>query len=123
MADKTIYVVTSGVYSDYRILAVFANEIAAQTFIKGRERPKDCRIEKYPLNTEVCLNTYYVLFYPDRDNDPWFVCEIPYNPIVGKVRRLEDREVWYQVNIEAKNQESALKTANEKIMQAIAEGK
>lgn len=85
MADKTIYVVTSGVYSDYRILAVFANEIAAQTFIKGRERPKDCRIEKYPLNTEVCLNTYYVLFYPDRDNDPWFVCEIPYQNLLGSV--------------------------------------
>jgi hypothetical protein len=44
---KTIYVVTSGDYSDYMIHAVFDNEEEA---VKLADEICDSRVEKYPLN-------------------------------------------------------------------------
>ena len=45
---KTIYVVTEGCYSDYRILEVFENKDKAAAYISH----KDMRIEEYELHDD-----------------------------------------------------------------------
>jgi hypothetical protein len=55
---KTIYVVTTGCYSDYRIQAVFDDKPMAEAWVAeyNKERKKDdayaAMIEEYPLNEQ-----------------------------------------------------------------------
>jgi hypothetical protein len=55
---KTIYVVTTGCYSDYRIQAVFDDKPMAEAWVAEHNKDYDkdddyaARIEKYPLNEQ-----------------------------------------------------------------------
>lgn len=47
---NTIYVVTSGIYSDYRIEGVFSTKKKAEKWISYTYRPNDYEIEEYELD-------------------------------------------------------------------------
>lgn len=46
----SVYIVTSGSYSDYQIVIVFATKELADAFVSDNG---DCDVEEYPLNTVV----------------------------------------------------------------------
>lgn len=62
--SETIYVVASGEYSDYRVLAVFATKEQAEraTALSGGDWPTDYRVESlrfFPEGTDAAMLTVY----------------------------------------------------------------
>jgi hypothetical protein len=59
----TVYVVTSGTYSDYRIDGLFSTQEAAETYAKQIESHEHPSVEEYELDSEVGKfrqNVYHV---------------------------------------------------------------
>ena len=67
MMKKTVYIVTSGSYSDYHIVAVFSAKRKAQYFVRHYEH--DAQIEEYiPRNNHLSY-TWRVVVWMDRDGN------------------------------------------------------
>ena len=130
----TIYIVTSGDYSDYRIEGVFSNKEDAQFFADTiTENSYNIgEIEKWELDAynrqginELCFWDFE--YYPHKDEwegtfhtprSHW--CGNPVNMVtIGK----QGEKIVYRVTTRGATREEALKIANEKIMMAIAGGK
>lgn len=126
-----IYVVTSGIYSDYSIDAVYDNyEAAYQATI---DAGYECRIEEYQLNKQSEDNWVVWGAWYCKDTDTWDVHHVESWP-----RGFEEDEIrqetmkdhhkspdktYYTTFVRADSRDAALKIANEKIMMAIAKGK
>lgn len=131
----TIYVVTSGIYSDYKIEAVFSNKEDAQylaNIITNNSWPEG-RVEEYSLDEYskqgIDDNAYwYFEYYPKTDE--WktdFDTKSNYwrENKVNNVRVYTNNvnsPVCYAVTTRGESRDAALKIANEKIMMAIAGG-
>ena len=140
MSYKTIYIVTSGEYSDYRIDAVFDTKELAENFVESRaELYYKARIEEYPLNKYVDLSYDYKVDYDpwQPEGHQWRIerqdeAFVPDNQAFGIVTASEpyfhlssDKARYhgaktYTVWVKAKTRDAALKIANEKIMMFIA---
>lgn len=66
MPDK-VYIVTSGYYSDYKIVAVFSEKTAADSFCEFRNKNMqktfeitEYNVEEYPLDAAIEKFIYYV---------------------------------------------------------------
>ena len=131
-----IYVVTSGIYSDYHIKAVFSDKEEAEylTDILNANNYDEARIEEYPLDRYDKYGIKNMCYWPFRyypETDKWengfYVGKTAYGDF--DVNVVEKREPfgglpgYYSVYVQAKTRDAALKIANEKIMMAIAKGK
>jgi len=129
-----VYVVTSGNYSDYGILAIFSTRGKARGFIKREQRNAlyehyigdDYRIETWEVDKplEPKIPIFFCYYYPE--NDSWKVIEhndeylhdfnrVHKEPYYGET----DGYVYWVVK-KARDKDSALKVANEQILQFIA---
>jgi hypothetical protein len=132
MEDKkqAIYIVTSGDYSEYRICGAFTEEALAEKFIDSfsGDNYSEFRIENYALNPY-----QYEL---KNDYKPFFVRMMKEgNCIEIKIRGSsydfedEGAAIGFDVNenmyisIFAKDEKHAIKIANEKRVQLIAENR
>jgi len=128
-----IYVVTSGTYSDYGIRAIFSTRDKARAFIKRKQRNSrfehyigdDYRIETWEVDKplEPKIPIFFCYYFPD--NDKWKVFEHEecneFNVVKKDVDSFGETEGYvYWVAKKAEDKESALKMANEQIMQFIA---
>jgi hypothetical protein len=130
-----VYVVTSGNYSDYGIRAIFSTRGKARGFIKREQRNAlyehyigdDYRIETWevdkPLEAKVPI--FFCYYYPENDswkaiehNDEYFhdFNRVHKEPDYGET----DGYVYWVVK-KSRDKDSALKAANEQIMQFMAE--
>jgi len=134
---STIYIVTSGSYSDYRIHSVFDTRDRAEKFIEYMEKNvsgyygDDCNIEeweinKYLSNIERGLKHYQIYYSEIENGDASIVenCE-PTEEYehCWKTNLIGRTIVSYRVHVWAKDKESALKIANEKRVQYLASGR
>lgn len=141
---KTIYAVSSGEYSDYRITALFSTRDLAQAYIDAVKRPDGYSdfndIEEYELDPDTAdlmrrgFSVWNVLMLHDgtvervgrSDNSLYDVQDAPSHYIwprstapgykgTGAVDGLQSK-VW------AKTEKAAVKIVNEKRLQMIASG-
>ena len=122
----THYVITSGEYSDYHIVAVYADREEAYKVCKilnDRCEYEDYTIEEYEDGSLVRyenLNTYCVLFDDNKtrirenDSDDFEYC------LRKEYWQYQDGTVW-AVFVFASNKEEALKIASEKRAKLMAE--
>jgi hypothetical protein len=129
-----VYVVTSGNYSDYGILAIFSTRGKARGFIKREQRNAlyehyigdDYRIETWEVDKplEPKIPIFFCYYYPE--NDSWKVIEHndaylhDFNRVHKEPDYGETDGYVYWVVKKARDKDSALKVANEQIMQFIA---
>jgi hypothetical protein len=122
----TAYVVTTGEYSDYRVVAVFTTRESAEKYVGlWPDRYADCndpRIEEYLLDEVPGLPPgkvlYRVLF--DRDGNSVAKHEPPTEYMSG-VRPYGDGKTMVTY-CWARDSEHAVKIANERRVQTIAAG-
>lgn len=122
----THYVITNGEYSDYHIVAVYADREEAYKVCKilnDRCEYEDYKIEEYEDGSLVRyenLNTYCIIF----DNNETRVRENDSNDFEYCLRKeywqYKDGTVW-AVFVFASNKEEALKIASEKRAKLMAE--
>ena len=122
----THYVITNGEYSDYHIVAVYADREEAYKVCKilnDRCEYEDYKIEEYEDGSLVRyenLNTYCVLFDDNKtrirenDSDDFEYC------LRKEYWQYQDGTVW-AVFVFASNKEEALKIASEKRAKLMAE--
>ena len=129
----TVYVVTSGIYSDYRIEGIFSNKKDAQRLADMITQNKydDGEIEEWVLDNynsqgikDLCFwdFSYYI-----KDDRLEWVFHTPRshwrNDPVNKVTKgIQGDDTVYYITTRGATREEALKIANEKIMMAIAGG-
>jgi hypothetical protein len=130
-------VVTSGKYSDYGIRGIFSTRRKVRGFIKRETRNSryehyigdDYRIETWEVDKplEPKIPIFFCYYFPD--NDSWKVSEEDdkdYCHEFNKIHKEPDYfgetegDVYWVVK-KAPDKDSALKMANEQIMQFIAE--
>lgn len=129
-----IYVVTSGVYSDYRIEAIFSNKDEAQHLANTitENSWNECVVEEYPLDrydrygiNKLCFwnFTYY-------SNKADWSCEFNTDKTQWQgdklnkvVKSRQGDDIVYYVITRGATREEAQKIANEKVMMFIAKGK
>lgn len=116
-----IYVVTSGIYSDYSIDGVFESKEAAESFIASRTFTNRYNIEEFVLGKKADSYPYWVEYYPSSDKWNVYNADEPWQD--NEVNVVNKRFGNYYTYVQAKTRDAALKTANEKIMMAIAKGK
>lgn len=114
--NPTIYIVTSGEYSDYRIEAVFTDEKLAKDYIK--KIGDGGKIEKYTANEYYSKNTFYNYKVAFRNGTGFVSCCIPID------KRCENNSMKcctaingcriYVCYLKAKTMDEALKIASER---------
>jgi hypothetical protein len=133
MSTKVLYVVTSGCYSDYSIVAIFDDKALAEALV-GEDDDRDGygrRIEEYPLNQHeenirAGLQTHTVGLLRNgdlhcysasygRDVQPDSL-EFYFSPLNG------EKFYYFEAHILAKTKEQAIKAANERRAMWIANG-
>lgn len=143
---KTIYAVSSGSYSDYRINALFSTRENAQAFIdaiqgQGREYPEDFNsIEEYELDPPTAdllkrgYSVWDVLMLRDgtvervdrSDNSLYSVQDAPTYRIWGRTKAPAYKGTGtpdgLQAGVWAKSEKAAVKIVNEKRAEMIASG-
>ncbi len=126
-----IYVVTSGQYSDYRIHAVFSTEALAGRYIEAIRRPyDDVHIEQYELDAfKMSLRKGFNYFgiRMTKDGDSKVERASPDEHDTEPCKIFDNRKfgsgVILYVETWAKDEQHAVKIANEKRVQLIALGK
>lgn len=137
---KTIFAVSSGSYSDYRINALFSTKELAQQFKDAVKEYDYNEIEEYELDPPTAdllargYSVWRVLMLKDgtvervdrSDNDLYAVQDAPAHAIwrrseapAYKGKGVPD---GLQSSVWAKNEKAAVKSANEKRLQMIANG-
>lgn len=133
MSDKTVYIVTEGEYSAYGIVAVFDDRTLADAYVTGDKDRYEMRVEKWVLNPGADriregLKTYTVWLLRDgtvhQVTSDWSEAVQP-----GRVASYADyqgdrirRRQCFEVTLYAKTEEQAIKAANERRAQYLAEG-
>lgn len=136
---QTVYVVTSGKYSDYGIEAVFLDKEKAEQYVEianvGEYDPYDeSRIEEYESDQDFVGQTTW-MFYMDRDGNTKRTPRV-----YGEMVKTFDKSSYYfsdyyedyplfcvvrfpHGKVRENDMRHALKIANEKRIQLIASGK
>ena len=127
MANEKIYVVTSGCYSDYHIVAATLDkDIAEKIAAKFSGRYDECEIEEY-VNAEVMLKPAWIIKF-DKSGivTDTYECRSEYDyENIGEV--YENKSIYYggnyhvSVTVSADDLESAIKIAAEKRARYLAE--
>ncbi len=133
--DK-IYIVTTGVYSDYSINAVFSTKKLAKEYIKKYGLKKDeCRIEEYKIDSVILdfpePNLFKVYMRENGDVFDISKClEFSKGTVLYALNKKYEfyydnmlDEYLLQIYVFAKTKKHAIKIVNEKRVQLIAEHK
>ena len=131
MSSGTIYLLTSGEYSEYEVLAAFSTREAAEDALQRVnsmfEHAYDVRVETRDLDLDMSQIVKGQLLWRvrrGRQGDPlinstdWHV-DLFKRPI-GEVVREEGRFESYEVYVLARTKKAALKYANHRFMQYFA---
>lgn len=139
-----IYLVSDGAYSDYRIIGAFSSvekATAARDYYASNEIEEfevDAPIPDHPPGTylyAVSMKRDGEVISCDRDTpDDYYTCVVTWIPVEshqnpdGSSRPitfqddLESRVAYFLFKVWAKSKEGAIKIANERRLQCIAEG-
>jgi hypothetical protein len=137
----SVWIVTEGSYSDYRIVAVFSSEEKAERFIDERPLGGDARIETFAVDMWEAVrdNTYWILhFHKDGttirqghdphpsipDMDDWRGAEFcKFEKLCWRYvpRHISPYEPCWIVRVIADDAESAVKIAAERVAMAKAQ--
>ena len=114
--SKTVYIVTEGEYSAYRIEAVFLSQAAAVWYLL---RFKDCdsdspRIEEFEIGQPRELGNFGITMEPNGN-----VSQVDFDDDSSKDHFHKERN-YYRFNVNAKDKKHAVKIANERRVQLIA---
>lgn len=141
--SKTIYVVTSGQYSDYGIECMFSNQEDAENYVKlyneNENKWDSADIEEWELDAmkgrvELAMkrkNVYTVVMDMDGNNPKVYVKSKLENAPMGKIQYFKgyaaphldiNRQPTVQVHCEANNEAHAIKICNEKRLMWLANG-
>jgi hypothetical protein len=136
-STKPLYVVTSGCYSDYGVVAIFDDRALADAYVEGSDDSAGygMRVEEFDLNPGAdrireSLRTHYVELDRAGDlfshSDGWMEPSEADN--VTYRWRYEDgvftrrRRYVFRATLLAKSKEQAIKAANERRARYIASG-
>ena len=126
---KEIYIVTSGEYSDYDICAAFTDKELAEKYAKTfNNRYDEHRVETYPLNifSKELKEGYKPYFLRMTKEGVCTEIEIKDNSYGFDSENLQygfDIQMNLHISIMAKDEQHAIKIANEKRVQLIANNK
>lgn len=146
MAATEVYIITEGEYSDYRIIAVFSDEQAAQAFVDDYNEQAEFNradIEEWPIDDRTrrgdkrightvvmardgtvlkCWSYGNATYYPKQSI--WSIARCPIGPARPEVHGDTAATLLELLgtNIYARDEQHAIKIANEKRAQLIAEG-
>jgi hypothetical protein len=114
---RTIYVVTSGYYSDYRIEAVFDSEEEAEKLANEIE---EGRVEEYLLNADRINDDRkaYDVYIENDNTNAKFCIDGDTSVELDEFQRINHCVVF---SLLAKDKESAIKIASERYMQVKAQ--
>lgn len=129
--QMTVYVLTTGAYSDYGIVAIFSSEEKAVQFKK--DYPKNeyggyNDIEEYDLDNPgdryiKGRRPFSVSMYRNGDSEGMEFSGVPGGEDIDyRVYRFGGREICYFYNVWADSSQHALKIVNERKAQLIASG-
>ncbi len=125
---KTIYIVTAGDYSDYRVNAIFSTKKNAEKYIEAfnwarrSKHSSKARIEEWSLDDFPIHKSIQVWVGKDGSIDPRFILKqinSHNSPGLGRFIKHGDRFSWY---VETDDEQRAIKVASEKWSQIIALG-
>lgn len=119
------YIVTTGEYSDYRIVGVFLEREHATEFVQGLTgnyslgvpRPDACEIEEWPIGLQSYLPVWEFEMSPVAGNTRCWKC-VGFGPPQANVER---NGRYFECCVAATTKEAAAKIANEKRRQWLAE--
>lgn len=122
--ERFVYLVSEGIYSDYRVVGVYENPAAAAEHA-GRLHDEP-RVERYLLNgASSGLDVWFVILNGDGSvfnvGNEW-TSEYSPEESAGLVYGKSPGPYRYKVNVLARNEEHAVKIAMEKLMQVKASG-
>jgi hypothetical protein len=123
---KKIYAVTSGTYSDYRIDAMFSSKENAQNFIDAFEKRYDeFRIEEYELDAVVPTNkkAYFVRMDKLGNVKEIYISDSAYSFSKNANISFTFDNTIMNCYVFAKDENHAIKIANEKRVFILAENK
>ena len=127
MSEKTIYLVSYGSYSDYSVCALFDSEELANKYIELQEYVSDYRIEEFTLNSfeRRVRDGYrsYTVRMGKQGNTISIEMKDYQEEYAGFIYwRDLNGEAMLLVDTFAKDEQHAVKIANEKRVQLIAAG-
>lgn len=126
---QAVFLVTRGYYSDYRVCAVFTDKKLAQKYIDSFEKSySEFRIENYKLNPfskelKADYKPYFLRMEKDGTCTEIYVKDSSYG------FESEDLDIGFDIHkdmylsVFAKDEKHAIKIANEKRVQLIAENR
>jgi len=124
--ETKIYLVTRGKYSDYRVSAVFNEKELAEKYINSFKVDGfvDFRIEEYNLNPfskelKKGYNPYFLRMKKNGECIEIYIKDSDYCFEDGEIKIKFDIEKNIYFNVFAKNENHAIKIANEKRLQLI----
>jgi hypothetical protein len=123
MANEKIYVVTSGCYSDYHIVAATLDkDIAEKIAAKFSGRYDECEIEEY-CDAEIMLKPAWNISFDKAGNViNTYGCESEYDyENIGECCERRWGECALNVSVSADDLDSAIKIAAEKRAKYLAE--
>lgn len=125
----TIFIVTQGDYSDYRIRAVFSSRELAETYVSGMGKKYDTpEIEEWALDAGeefICQGYKVYDVCMDRDGNSKFDVELSSEVRSDQLAIDDDyygKPFYQKFIIWAKSEKHAVKIANERRVQMIANG-
>lgn len=127
-----MFIVTTGYYSDYRIVAVFDDRSIAETFCKPRQgQESEMTVEPFELNPDkIAIRAGWTVYRVEMRRDGSLCDDIEIVP--EKLSKAGTGELWgspldgyhyLEGYILAKNEQHAIKIINEQRAQRIALGK
>jgi hypothetical protein len=122
----TVYAVSSGSYSDYRIDRVFSTEALAESYRAARMAADAFyrgEVEAWPVDTafDPDLKCYTVMIH-HRTGEAW-VEGVGYDEMwymsptrfIGDLWHNDERQPWWNVVVWARDEDAAIKTAAERV--------
>lgn len=132
---EKVYVVTNGEYSDFHIEAIFTTREKAEAFLNSREKGDydNWEMYEYPIDypdfiADKIANGYRLFkVVMDRDGDTISIGEGNYSDLEYEFRygidwNWHSGRTKFSANVFARNEQHAVKIANERRVQLIASG-
>jgi hypothetical protein len=127
MSDK-IYIITAGDYSDYHIVTVFSTKELAEAYIERWGKGYDARIEEWNVDgvnpyQHPHLDFFRVGMWSNGDLMWSHPLSPPAEPLEDQIYPTANGRKYIYVYCWARDEQHAIKIANERRTRAIAEGR
>lgn len=128
---KTIYVVTAGEYSEYRVCGIFSTRENAEKYMRAFPKPgyssyndiEEYELDQYIREIDRGLLPFWIRMYRDGE-----VIEVRQEDFFGNNKEVHwmtggywgPKQPWANFYVWAKNREAAIKIANERRIKDLA---